>query len=179
MDVPFLRYYPSAPLSPPSPRSQSPPDAIHPAGERLQGKLCAQDARARRKSKNTGSTCMERPGSSPPLGASGRAAPPAQFARVFAASRVGVRRNAPKKLQNLLKRADGHFVKTEIRVRQTLAEATDAAKARHRYEPIAAPLPGTLHILDFKHRFPIHTDRSALGWNRSPGLDQPESLVSP
>jgi hypothetical protein len=71
-------------------------------------------------------------------------------------------------------------VKAEIRVGQTRVEAADVAdKAQQRSEPIAAPCPGPPYILDFKHRVPVHTNRSALGWKRSPSRDQPQPLESP
>ncbi len=70
-------------------------------------------------------------------------------------------------------------MRTESRVGQTLAEANDAAKARQRSEPMAAPSLGTLYILDFNHPVTVHTNRSALVRNRSPGRDQPEPLKSP
>jgi hypothetical protein len=49
-----------------------------------------------------------------------------------------IRRNVPKRLKNLLKRADRTWVETEIRVGQTLAEAIAVAnKARRHCEQIA------------------------------------------
>jgi sortase (surface protein transpeptidase) len=74
---------------------------------------------------------------------------------------VGRPSEAPERLKNLLTTADGNFVKTEIRVAQTLAEANDAAnKARHRSEQMATLSPGSVYIPDFKHRVPIYANRN-------------------
>jgi hypothetical protein len=58
-----------------------------------------------------------------------------------------VRREAPKRLKDLLKKADGTLVKIEIRVGQTLAAAADAAnKVPHCSEQIGRPSPGSVEI---------------------------------
>ena len=67
-----------------------------------------------------------------------------------------VRREAPRRLKNLLKRADGALVKTEIRVGQTLAAAADAAKtAPHCSEKIGRLSPGSVEISLNRWRAPM------------------------
>jgi hypothetical protein len=67
-----------------------------------------------------------------------------------------LRREAPKRLKNLLKRADGTLVKTESRVGQTLAAAADAANnAPHCSEQIGRLSPGSVEISLNRWRAPM------------------------